>query len=68
MSQTKVNIQWNEDTVDHFKLMSVSSTSSEVLKEVIDFVEGNCTPEEGETENDLILDLMCRIYEVDLDS
>jgi hypothetical protein len=65
MSKSTKKVHWNEDTVDHFKLMTSYSTPKEVLEEVIDFVEADCTPEKGETENDLILDLMLVIYEVE---
>jgi len=53
---------WNEDTVDHFKFTSAYVSKDEVLKEVQEFVEIDCTLEDSETEEDLVSDLMNVIY------
>jgi len=53
---------WNEDTVDNFKFTSAYVSKDEVLKEVQEFVEIDCTLEDSETEEDLVSDLMNVIY------
>ena len=53
---------WNEDTVDHFKFTSAYVSKDEVLKEVQEFVEIDCTLKDSETEEDLVTDLMNVIY------
>ena len=54
---------WNEDTVDHFKFISNYGTVNEVHNMVKEFVDLNCSLEDGETEEELVTDLMNKIYE-----
>jgi hypothetical protein len=54
---------WNEDTVNHFKFTSAYVSKDEVFKEVQEFVEIDCTLEDSETEEDLVNDLISKIYE-----
>ena len=54
---------WNEDTVDHFKFASNYATVNEVHNMVKEFVEIDCVLEDGETEEELVTDLMNKIYE-----
>ena len=62
MKQTNSKIKWNEETLQHFKFQSKYTGAKEVLDAVISFVECDCIPEDGETEEDLIADLMEQIY------
>jgi len=55
-------IKWNQETLQHFKFQSNYTGAEEVLKAVTSFVECDCVPEDGETETELIADLMFQIY------
>ena len=65
MMKNKKEYYWNEDTVNHFKFTSVYISKDEVLKEVQEFVEIDCTFENGDTEKYLVNDLMNKIYDND---
>ncbi len=54
---------WNEDTLDHFKFIKEYATVDEVHNMVKEFVELDCILEDGETEKELITDLMNTIYD-----
>jgi len=54
---------WNEDTINHFIFISNYGTVNEVHNMVKEFVDLNCSLEHGETEEDLVTDLMNKIYE-----
>ncbi len=53
---------WNPETISHFQFMSSYLKRSEVKEIVEDFVEIDCTLENGETEEELIKDLLNQIY------
>lgn len=53
---------WNEDTLMHFKFNSNYNNKENVVKDIREYVENNCTLEDGETEQDLIDDLVSAIY------
>lgn len=53
---------WNEDTLMHFKFNSNYNNRENVVKDIREYVENNCTLEDGETEQDLIDDLVSAIY------
>ena len=53
---------WNEDTINHFEFISSYATVNEVYNMIKEFVELDCQLEDGETEQDLIMDLMSKIY------
>ena len=53
---------WNEDTVDHFKFESFYENREKIEQRIKEFVELDCAPEDGETEEDLIEDLINQIY------
>ena len=53
---------WNEDTLEHFKFNSNYQNKEEVIKEITNFVENNCSLESNETEEDLINDLINQVY------
>jgi hypothetical protein len=55
-------IKWNEETLQHFRFQSKYTGAKEVLDAVTSFVECDCVPEDGETEEYLIADLMEQIY------
>ena len=55
-------IKWNEDTIDHFKFISGYAEIEEVYNMIEEFVEIDCQLEDGETEQELIMDLMSKIY------
>ena len=54
---------WSEHTVDHFKFISNYWPIHEVRNIVKEFVEIDCVLEDGETEEELVTDLMNKIYE-----
>ena len=54
---------WNEDTINHFKFLSNYGYRNEVLVLVKEFVQADCSLEDGETAEELITDLMNKIYE-----
>ena len=56
-------IFWNKETIDHFRFASNYGTVNEVHNMVKEFVEIDCILEDGETEEELITDLMNKIYE-----
>ena len=53
---------WNEDTLDHFKFIANYDTKVNLLYEIAEFVENNCTIEENEVEQDLVDDLVAQVY------
>ena len=55
-------IKWNEDTINHFKFISGYAEIEEVYNMIEEFVEVDCQLEEGETEKDLVDNLMKTIY------
>jgi len=61
MSKSK-QIYWNEDTINHFIFISNYGTVNEVYNMVKEFVDLNCSLEDEETEEDLVTDLMNKIY------
>jgi len=56
---------WNEDTLTAFRLESNYISYEELLNEVEKFVENSCHTEDGETEEDLIRDLLYQIFNHD---
>lgn len=56
-------IFWNKETIDYFIFQSNYINEKQMRESVKDFVECDCVPEEGETEEELIADLMNKIYE-----
>ena len=54
---------WDEDVVNHFKFISNYWPIREVQNIVKEFVEIDCVLEDGETEEELVTDLMNKIYE-----
>tara|TARA_B100000497_G_scaffold86357_1_gene96253 strand:+ start:661 stop:843 length:183 start_codon:yes stop_codon:yes gene_type:complete len=53
---------WNPETINHFQFMSSYLSGEDILEIVQDFVEVDCDIEEGETEEDLVNDLMSAIF------
>ncbi len=53
---------WNEDTLNYFKFVSNYENKKQVIEEITDFVEYNCSLEDNETEEDLIKDLTKQVY------
>ena len=53
---------WNEDTLEHFKFIANYDTKENLLYEITEFVENNCSIEENEVEQDLIDDLVAQVY------
>ena len=53
---------WNEDTLEHFKFIANYDTKENLLYEITEFVENNCTIEENEVEQDLVDDLVAQVY------
>ena len=55
-------IEWNEDTINHFKFISGYAEIKEVDTMIEGFVEIDCQLEDGETEKDLVDNLMKTVY------
>lgn len=53
---------WNEETINYFRFQSSYLNEKQIKASVKDFVECDCTPEDGETEEDLVINLMEQIY------
>ena len=53
---------WNPETINHFQFMSSYLSSEDVLEIAQDFVSVDCTIEDGETEEELVIDLIRVIY------
>ena len=53
---------WNPETINHFQFMSSYLSGEDVLEIVQDFVSVDCTIEDGETEEELVIDLIRVIY------
>ncbi len=53
---------WNEETINHFRFQSSYLNEKQIKASVVDFVECDCAPEDGETEKDLVIDLLEQIY------
>lgn len=53
---------WNEETIQHFRFQSNYINEKQMLESVKDFVACDCALEDGETEEDLVIDLMEQIY------
>ena len=54
---------WNEDTICHFHFISSYISKQAVLEKVTAFVDIECQLEDGGTEEELVNDLMSKIYE-----
>jgi hypothetical protein len=55
-------VHWNQETINHFRFQSSYLNEKQIKASVKDFVECDCTPEDGETEEDLVIDLIEQIY------
>ena len=53
---------WNRETINHFQFMSSYLSGEDVLEIAQDFVSVDCTIEDGETEEELVIDLIRVIY------
>ncbi len=60
--KTNKKFHWSEDTLNHFEFQSSYDSRDKVLQDITLFVENDCTLEDGETEDELINDLMNQIY------
>jgi hypothetical protein len=54
---------WSEDTIYHFYFISSYISKHAVLEKVRAFVDIECQLEDGDTEEELVNDLMSKIYE-----
>ncbi len=54
---------WNEETVQHFKFESFYEDREKIEQRIKEFVELECDLEDGETEEDLVDDLIETVYE-----
>ena len=53
---------WNEDTVEHFRFESYYESRGKIEQRIKEFVELDCIPEDGESEEDLVNDLIETVY------
>ena len=61
--KTKKEYHWNPDTIAHFKFESAYLPKKLLRNNVLEFVEAECIWEADETEEDLVRDLMSKIYQ-----
>mgnify|MGYP003655120633 FL=1 len=54
---------WNEDTINHFKFESNYLSKEHIEDQVRNFVEDQCSLEDGDTEEKLVNDLIKQIYD-----
>ena len=59
---TEYKFHWNDDTLDYFQFQSSYQNREENEKEMREFVEICCTPEDGETDEMLAIDLIKQVY------
>jgi len=57
-----MNYHWNTDTINHFRFESNYDSYDNIKEQVKNFVEINCSLENGETEEMLVKDLLNQIY------
>ena len=57
-----MNIQWNEETINYFKFISSYLNKEKTIEKIELFVEVDCIPEGDESEEDLVKDLINKIY------
>ena len=62
MKETQNKYYSKEDTISHFRFLSSYLNGFQVMQKITEFVESNCQLEEGETEEDLVKDLINRVY------
>lgn len=53
---------WEPSTISHFQFMSSYLSSEDILEIAQDFVSVDCAIEDGETEEELVIDLIRVIY------
>jgi len=57
-----MNYHWNEETINHFRFESNYDSYANIKERVKEFVEIDCSLENGETEEMLVEDLLNQIY------
>jgi len=57
-----MKINWNQETINHFKFISSYLTKKQTMEKVELFVEVDCIVQEDESEDDLVSDLMKQIF------
>ena len=62
MAKKEIKYEWNQDTVDHFKLTSAYTSKGDVIREIYRFIEADCTLEIGDTEEILAKDLTNKVF------
>lgn len=58
----KNTIKWNEETINAFNFISCYLTKEKTIEKIKLFVEVDCIPEGDESEEDLVEDLVKRIF------
>jgi len=58
----KSKFYWNDHTLDHFNHKMTIETAREVYEQIQEFVECECSLEDGETEEMLVDDLYNTVY------
>ena len=61
--KVETKYHWNEDTIYHFYFISSYISKQQVLEKIKTFVDVECQLEDGDTEEELVNDLMSKIYE-----
>ena len=60
----KTKFYWSEETLNHFKEPKglCPETINQTVKEITKFVEESCDLEDGETVEDLVVDLLAQVF------
>jgi len=54
---------WNEDTIGYFVDLYETDGMEHMINRILEFVKYECTLEDGETHQDLNIDLILRVHE-----
>ena len=55
---------WNEDTIDYFVSLYETDGMEHMINRILEFVKYECQLEDGETHQDLTVDLILRVHEI----
>mgnify|MGYP003649094800 CR=1 FL=1 len=57
-----ISYYWSDNTLSAFRFESCYTTKEEVIRKITLFVENECSIEEDEEEEDLIKDLISKVF------
>jgi hypothetical protein len=60
--ETTKKYEWNEETVDYFAFTSCYISREDIHQLIVNFVDLECQLEDGDCEEDMVTDLMSKVY------